>query len=457
MKKYLWCLVVISCSTFFFIAPQIINAHIVIEGTDRVLVEKTNEEGDRVVESVLWDEVIEEKTYEEGEMTTASNGERVLILEPDYLRSIHVTEQQDVLTPWAINRIGVLPMKNELTNIRNEFIVGVIDSGVDVTHPFLRGRILPGYNVLTETTDVADAQSHGTHVTGIIVDTATANIKVLPIAAIGKDGKGYDSNIAKGIYAAVDRGAKVINLSVGGKNFSRYLSQAIDYAVARNVLIVASAGNEGDNIANYYPASDERVVTVTATDQLNTIARFNNTGETVDLAAPGVAINSAIPGGKYGRMSGTSMAAPYVTAVAAMIANENPYYSIQDVEKVLKMYVKDLGAPGWDRLYGEGLLNVSQFTKKDRSARVIIFPEKSNVPIDKKWTITLDKPILNTTPIEVTLFDGKERHPVTIVKNGIDKKLTIIPVEPYVKDKDYLLEVIINEKKYSLKFKTTNS
>lgn len=456
MKKAQWILLVTGWTIFFLLIPQVAFGNTIIEGTDRVLVETTNAKGEIVVESVLWDEVhVDATTYEEGEMVVASGGQNVLILEPDYIRSIHIVEQSGPLSPWSMNRIGAVHMKKQLLDVKQELTVAVIDSGIDGTHPYLKGRIKEGYNVLTDSKETMDVQSHGTHIAGIITDSTTPNIKIMPIAAIGKNGKGYDSDIAKGIRVAVDKGAKVINLSVGGKKFSQYLSDAIDYAISKNVLVVVSSGNEGDNIAKYYPASDKRVITVTATNHQDDVASFSNTGATVDIAAPGVGIYSTIPGGKYGRMNGTSMATPYVTAVAAMLMNANPTYSIQDIESLLKMHVEDLGKPGWDSLYGEGLLNVSQLEKPRATQEVIQFPTKQNVPLNKAWTITFEKPFMNTVPIEAMLSDGNSKIPIDIKKSGPEKKVTISPLKNYSKNKQYHLQIKVNQTVYKLDFTTT--
>ena len=131
-------------------------------------------------------------------------------------------------------------------------------------------------------------------------------------------GNGSFANVAAGIVWAADNGARVINLSLGGNTPSSTLQDAVNYAYARGVIIVAAAGNSAGNSA-FYPASYPHVIAVVATDSSNHHASFSNSGPDIAVAAPGVSIYSTMIGNTYGYLSGTSMAAPFVAGLAAIL------------------------------------------------------------------------------------------------------------------------------------------
>jgi subtilisin family serine protease len=215
---------------------------------------------------------------------------------------------------------------------------------------------------------VEDSGWHGTHVTGIIAATANNsvgvaginwNTKLLPVRVLGKCG-GYDTDIAAGIKWAAggsvsgvptnSNPADVINLSLGGDGVcDTYTQSAIDYAVASGAVVVVAAGNENQNVANVSPANCNNVVVVGAVNSSGTRAPFSNYGPLVDVAAPGVGILStlndgetspipspAFEGDEYRMESGTSMAAPIVSAVAAIMMGENPSLTPVQVEQQLQ-------------------------------------------------------------------------------------------------------------------------
>ncbi|TQS39544.1 S8 family peptidase [Cryptosporangium phraense] len=248
--------------------------------------------------------------------------------------------------------------------------VAVIDTGVQASHPDLAGQVLKGIDLVGDkpaSTDGSnDENGHGTHVAGIIAAVANnkigvaglaPNVKILPIRVLDADGSGYDSDMAKGIIQAVDRGAKVINLSVGGTEAGA-TSSAVQYALSKNVTVVAAAGNERqDGNATSYPAADAGVIGVAATDSTNKDADFSNTGSYVDVAAPGVSILSTYMGSQYATMSGTSMATPYVAATAALLKSVSPGLTPAQVTTALESTATDLGAAGRDDVFGYGLIN----------------------------------------------------------------------------------------------------
>jgi type VII secretion-associated serine protease mycosin len=267
---------------------------------------------------------------------------------------------------WALDRFAAEDVWT--TNTGVGVTVAVVDSGIDASHPDLTGRVLPGTDLVTGTGDgSADGYGHGTHVAGIIAATAGNGIGVaglapgvalLPVRVLDDSGTGWSSTTAAGIIWAVDHGAQVVNLSLGSTVPSAVSQQAVDYASAHGVLVVAAVGNGRDtgNLANY-PAAYDGVLGVGATDQADASASFSTTGASVDVAAPGVSIESTYKGAAYATMSGTSMATPYVSASAALLKAANPALAPADLTRLLEQSATDLGAAGRDDQTGFGLVS----------------------------------------------------------------------------------------------------
>jgi membrane-anchored mycosin MYCP len=245
--------------------------------------------------------------------------------------------------PWGQRR---LDFKRAWAYTKGEgVLVGVVDSGVDATHPQLRGHVLPTID-LTHTRPL-DCNGHGTRVAGIIVgqDLGRQGIvfvgvapgaRVLPVkqtdAGSNDDGAGL---LAEGIRTAVDRGAKVINVSITTPGNVPALEAAVKYAQAHDVVIVAAAGNESNSNQNrpQYPANYPGVVGVAAIDQKGERAGFSVTATHVTVAAPGAQIISTAAGPQngYNIDDGTSFAAPFVAGVAALVRSYHPELNYKQV------------------------------------------------------------------------------------------------------------------------------
>ncbi|MEV6847876.1 S8 family peptidase [Actinoplanes sp. NPDC051411] len=248
--------------------------------------------------------------------------------------------------------------------------VAVIDSGVDASHPDLASHVLPGYDVIAGKAGTStDPFGHGTHVAGTIaavtgngigVASLAPDTRILPIKVLGADGTGYMSDTATGIIYAADHGANVINMSLGATTQVAAVTNAISYARGKGVVVVAAAGNyRGDGSPTTWPGADPGVIAVAATDANDKVASFSNAGSYVDVAAPGVGIESTYPVslGNYASMSGTSMASPHVAALAALIKAYRPALSPDQVEKAIETSALDLGTTGRDNDYGYGRIN----------------------------------------------------------------------------------------------------
>ncbi|HWJ78571.1 MAG TPA: Ig-like domain-containing protein [Niallia sp.] len=227
------------------------------------------------------------------------------------------------------------------TNLK-ETVIAVVDTGVDSSLADFKGKLLPGYDFINNTNIVVDDNNHGTHVSGIIAATMNNGYsmsginnttKILPVKVLDASGSGDTEQIAKGIKYAVDHGAKVINLSLGG-DYSRVLESMLQYANSKNVTVIAASGNDGYELVNY-PGSSKYVTSVGATNDLDIVSDYSSYGPELDLVAPGTNIPSLVPNGNLTLYSGTSMATPHVSAVAGLLLSLNPSLKPKQVEKYL--------------------------------------------------------------------------------------------------------------------------
>lgn len=267
---------------------------------------------------------------------------------------------------WNLPVIGTEQGWN-VTRGNEDIEIAIVDTGVDLDHPELRNRLVKGYNVIDEKFEPDDDNGHGTHVAGIIASETNNNegvagmtwfSKIMPIKAMGAKGYGTTFDIAKGIVWAVDHGADVINLSLGNYQPSRVLEEAVRYAYKKNVVMVSAAGNDGSNQPTY-PSAYPEVISVAAVDYNGNRASFSNYGDYIDIAAPGVYIPSTYFHEQYAALSGTSMAAPHVAGLAALIKSANPDLTSSQVIRIIKKSAIDLGEQGKDTHFGNGLIDVN--------------------------------------------------------------------------------------------------
>ncbi len=247
-------------------------------------------------------------------------------------------------------------------------VIAVVDTGVNCSHPDLKNNCIAGRDFVNRDNDPSDDHGHGTHVAGIAsavtnngigVAGAGWSASIMPIKVLGSNGNGGHATIADGIVWAVDHGAHVLNMSLGGFYTSSTLRNAVSYAIGKGVVVVSAVGN--DNTSNpTYPTAYPGVIGVSATTQSDGRASFSNYGDTVDVAAPGVGILSTVMSGGYQAWSGTSMAAPIVSGIAALLKNQAPSRSPQQIEALLENSAQDLGAPGWDPLFGAGRVDAGR-------------------------------------------------------------------------------------------------
>jgi type VII secretion-associated serine protease mycosin len=248
--------------------------------------------------------------------------------------------------------------------------VAVIDSGVDASHPDLAGQVLPGIDLVAGTGDGRnDPVGHGTTVAGLIagrnddrdgVMGLAPHAKILPVRVLDADNRYDDALIvAKGVRWAVDNGANVINLSLGGSGNSPALAAAIDYAFARDVVVIACTGNVAPDAPAevWYPAREPGVIAVTGLErETEGLWSGSITGSATVLAAPANGLVGARPGGTW-KVQGTSFAAPLVSATAALVRAKWPEMTAGTVVNRLIKTADDLGAVGRDNRFGYGLVD----------------------------------------------------------------------------------------------------
>ena len=331
---------------------------------------------------------------------------QVVYAEPNHIRSADRTPNDTMLDQqWNLRTIRAIDAWDITTG--GDITIAVLDTGVSPTHPDLKDQLLPGYDFFNNDADPRDDEGHGTHTAGIITASSDNGIgvagicwkcKILPVKVLGRRGQGDDATIAAGIRWAVDQGARVISMSLGGPDDTRVLRDAVDYANQRDVLIVAASGNGQayGNVPNY-PAAYPSVMAVTATNSADAVTSFSTTGDFVDIAAPGVGVWSTIwdreLGDTYGSASGTSTAAPHVAGAAALVLSARPDLRAAQVAEILEATSDDVDVPGKDAETGFGRLNVLRAVELARDPNALnrsrIQGTVSGAPADQT-TLTLN-------------------------------------------------------------------
>ncbi|PKL75576.1 MAG: hypothetical protein CVV27_14645 [Candidatus Melainabacteria bacterium HGW-Melainabacteria-1] len=286
-----------------------------------------------------------------------------------------------------------------------QVVVAVIDSGVHSSHEDLKDRLVTGYDAFHSRKGLQYSDpsrlgfipsekfsvfGHGTHCAGIIAASANngrgiagvaPGVKIMPVKVFpsivktimnaeererSNNPETMTSVVAEGIVWAAEHGADVINLSLGFNEPSKSLELAVNYALAKNVTVVVASGNERHqgNPTNYLSAVPGAIA-VGATDTKDQITFFSNAGRHVSVSAPGFDVLSTMPtflgiGKEYQLMSGTSMAAPHVAGLAALLKSIDKSASPAEVKAVMEQSADDLGAPGFDELYGHGRINAAK-------------------------------------------------------------------------------------------------
>ncbi|MCR9129930.1 MAG: S8 family serine peptidase [Alphaproteobacteria bacterium] len=319
---------------------------------------------------------------------------------------------------WATRRVGLTDEPGGAYAIAPDpgepVVVAVIDTGLDWHHADINwdnlwtnpGEIadngvdddgngfvddIIGWDFMADTNNPQDRDGHGTFVAGLIagwtgnghgIRGINPNAQIMVVKALNDFGHTRASDLAEAIYYAVDNGAQIINMSVGGPETTRIETEALEYAAARGVLVIAAAGNEGVPVEEWGIPGSEAVITVASTDFDDTRTVFSNWGPAIDIAAPGLDVLSLRarytdtmrdiagveyePGAafvgedrRYYRASGTSFSAPIVAGVASLVLSHRPELSAAELRTILLNSARDVGSPGVDQYTGYGIVDAA--------------------------------------------------------------------------------------------------
>ena len=270
---------------------------------------------------------------------------------------------------YAPEKLGLTEAHRLATG--NRVLVAVIDSGVDASHPDLTDAVVANLDAANDNAPHA----HGTGMAGAIaahrsmLGTAP-RVGLLTVRAFSvrpNSADGTTFNIIKGLDWAVERGARVINMSFAGPSDPR-LRDALARVAKRGVVLVAAAGNAGPQSPPLFPAADPNVIAVTATDVDDKLFSGANRGSHIAVAAPGVDILAPSTGGTYQFTTGTSVASAQVSGVVALLLERNPSLTPADVRRILTRTAKAIGPRGGERDYGSGLVDAYQAVSSARSS-----------------------------------------------------------------------------------------
>jgi len=252
--------------------------------------------------------------------------------------------------------------------------VGIIDTGVDITHQDLKPNIKKYINFADVDIDnIFDENGHGTHVAGII-SAAQNNFGIIGVApcanlyiarAFNKNGYSAPGAIIKAINWMIDNEVKIINMSFTTNEYSAEYHEVIKQAYASGITMVCAAGNSGGELAGDsvgYPAKFNETISVAAVDINKKVTEFSSKGLKTDIAAAGYEILSCYPENKFARLSGTSMATPVISGAAAILQNKaksriGRYLTPEEMKLIMCIYTEDIEEKGKDRAAGCGIFS----------------------------------------------------------------------------------------------------
>ncbi|AXH99749.1 peptidase S8/S53 subtilisin kexin sedolisin [Sporosarcina sp. PTS2304] len=360
-----------------------------------------------------------------------------------------LVKSADQYMPWGVQRVQA-PQMWQRGYTGKGVKVAVLDTGIALNHEDL--TVSGGISYVPYTQSYADDHDHGTHVAGIIgaKDNSVGVVGVAPdaelyaVKVLDSDNSFITSNVIKGIEWSIANDMDILNMSLYTYNYydDYGLHEVLKVAHNKGLLLVGITGNSGtDNRPNTvtYPGKYPEVIAVGATDASNWVSEFSSFGAEAEVSAPGEAIYSTLKDGTYEIMSGTSMAAPHVSGMLALMKEKYPNYSSTQLRNALKNNTKDLGVKGWDPYYGQGLIQGDLGHYK-------IWPAKQNVSDEKVWSITYNRPVDSESVIEENFYVTDSlgyRHdvfPMLVESNQME--YTIVQVhtwEPYQRGETYTL------------------
>ncbi len=462
-----------------------------------------------------------QKQSEQFLQSLASNSS-VEYIQPSYTYKVYsIPNDSAYSSQWNLRRIGISSLweNGTINSLLPTVKIGVVDTGIDDDHPDLANSIainsgetgidLNGKNkrsngidddsngfiddwrgydfVDSESEDIGDwnerdndpndEHGHGTSVSGIIGAEANNGIgvtgilpcKILPLRAFGKNGSGNDIDIASAIVYAVDNGIDVINMSFGDVVQSALLHDAIRYAYSRNIVLVASSGNDGSNYP-HYPSDFSEVISTGSVGQFDSRSFFSSYSPSLDVMAPGEEIVTTtigrrfdlLSGGYTNSFSGTSAAAPHVAGVSALLKSlekqkkiSNPNYvelSNEEIRGILLNSADDVGEKGWDKFYGAGIVNAARAIQAVSGSNVVIHSPKLDEILPNNFNnivVTASTPYLKS----VQLYYGQGENPtewkvIDEIENKILIRDTLRFLQKILLPNDiYILRLIVKNSK----------
>ena len=332
---------------------------------------------------------------------------------PNYL-AFATADPNDPFWPrqWNLVRVGMPEVWGEVL-ANPGLVIAVLDSGIALQHPDLAPALVPGYDFVGDDAEPADDFGHGTHVAGIAAAVTNNGVgvagvaggaRLMPLKVLNASGAGTYFAIVQALYYARDHGARIVNMSLGGRADDPNLRAAVQAVRTAGILVVASAGNDSGPLL--YPAAYPEVLAVAATDASDQRAGYSNYGVGVDLAAPGgtapQGVYSTLPASGYGWKYGTSMAAPHVSGAAALIWSVAPNLSVGQVEQVLlETCAKVGGIPypaGRNDYLGYGRLDVPAAVRRARELAGLPTPTPTRPPLPTATFTPTPRPLPSATP-----------------------------------------------------------
>ncbi len=267
-------------------------------------------------------------------------------------------------TPFGIGMVQANQLSDSLTGNRK---VCIMDTGYSLGHEDLPSSGVTGFAKAAGGDWFNDGHGHGTHVSGTIAAIGGNNLGVVGVNPGNNlsihmvkvfDDTGswaFGSDLVDGITSCMNAGANVISMSLGGPTFSATENSAFQNAANNGLLSIAAAGNDGNSSLSY-PSSYDSVMSVAAVDSNKNVASFSQFNAQVEIAAPGVNVESTWKNNSYNTISGTSMATPHVAGVAALVWSYHPTCTAQNIRDALNATAEDRGAAGRDNFYGFGIV-----------------------------------------------------------------------------------------------------
>jgi len=292
---------------------------------------------------------------------------------------------------WQLARIDAPTAWNTVTG-SSSVTIAILDTGVDGTHEDLAAKMVPGWNFYNNNSNTTDVYGHGTKVAGTAAASSNNSLgvasvawdcRIMPIRISDTAGNATYSAMASGLNWAADHGARVANISYIASTSST-VRTAAQYFQSKGGVVVSSAGNNSTFDSS---ADNPYILTVSATDQTDALSYFSNTGNNIDIAAPEGADTTQMGGG-YTYAGGTSISAPIVAGVAALVISANPALSGSQVQDILKQNADDLGPSGWDPSYGSGRVNASRAVRAAGGNTDTIAPSVSFISPNSGATVS---------------------------------------------------------------------